>query len=338
MDTRERPSTARSFTSADADVSIVLPYYRSHRFFAATLQSIADQDCRIREVVVIDDGTPPRRDGSPDTRCDEILAAYPDITLAHQPNQGPGAARHAGMLLTTAPYVMFLDCDDRITPDGLARLRTALENNPDWGMVSGRAMVIDEQGEPTGMCMLPQPTADDLYGEMLERSYICPPGSALFRREALDAVGGWRSDPRRWGVEDYDVYLRIARLGPIGTVQDVVNEYRRHRSSQGQPFDRLLQSIVWVLEDEAEHTRDDAAYDAARRRGLAYWKREFNLRGREHAIRAAWKTGSRVKAVRLAVAYVLRYPLPAARSAYQRARAELARRRAPEPGRQNALR
>jgi GT2 family glycosyltransferase len=336
-ETKERPSTTRTFTSADADVSIVLPYYRSHQFFAATLESIADQDCRIREVVVIDDGTPPRRDGSPDTRCEEILAAYPDVTLAHQPNQGPGAARHAGMLLTTAPYVMFLDCDDRITPGGLACLRTAMKEHPDWGMVSGRAMVIDEDGDPTGMNMLPQPTVDDLYGEMLERSYICPPGSALFRRAALDAVGGWKSDPRRWGVEDYDVYLRVARHGPIGTVQDVVNEYRRHASSQGQPFDRLLQSIVSVLEDEAEYTSSDPTHDAARRRGLAYWEREFNLRGREHAIRAAWKAGSRVKAARLAAAYVLRYPLPAARSAYQRGRAEIARRRAREPGRQNAL-
>ncbi|MCU1459604.1 MAG: glycosyl transferase family 2 [Actinomycetia bacterium] len=339
MSTRmARPVAEAPVTSAQADVSIVLPYYRSHRYFAETLDSIVAQDCRVREVVVIDDGTPPHPDGTPDTRCEEILARYPFVTFARQDNTGPGGARHAGMLLTSAPYVCFLDCDDRIAPGGLARLRDALVEHPDWGLVSGRALVIDETGAPTGMFMLPQPAGGDLYTALLERAYICPPGSVLFRRSALDAVGGWHSDPRRWGVEDYDVYLRVVQLGPIGTVQDVVNEYRRHPGSQGQYVERLYESIVCILGDMATFTLEDPERDAARRRGLEYWQREFHLRRREHELRTALRSRAYLRAIPLAAVFVLRHPKQVARSVYHRLRARVVRGRSPSTVHESVVR
>lgn len=324
------PSSSASPLDRNADVSVVLPYYRSELFVRETIDSIVNQDCAVREIVVIDDGTPYES-------AEHALAPYPFITVVRQENQGPGAAREAGFLLTTAPYVCFLDCDDRIAPGGLTRLRAALEAQPDWGMVSGRAMVIDEHGVPTGAMMLPQPETRDLYGALLEKSYICPPGSALFRRSVLEKVGGWRNIPNRWGVEDYDVYLRVARNGPIGCVQDVVNEYRRHPGSQGQDSERLLESIVHVLEDEREHTELDWQREQSRLAGLTYWRREFDLRHREHELRTAWKSGQRFRAARLAAAYAIRFPRRVAASLYHRVRHRLARGKRSEPARSPAL-
>jgi hypothetical protein len=324
------PSLSASPLDRDADISVVLPYYRSELFVRETIESIRDQGAPVREIVVVDDGTPYES-------AEQALAPYPFLTIVRQENQGPGAARQAGFLLTTAPYVCFLDCDDRIAPGGLTLLRNALEEHPDWGMVSGRAMVIDEHGTPTGAMMLPQPETKDLYGALLERVYICPPGSVLFRRTVLEKVGGWRNVPNRWGVEDYDLYLRIARHGPIGCVQEVVNEYRRHPGSQGQDSERLLESIVHVLEDEREHTELDWQREQFRLAGLGYWRREFDLRDREHELRTAWKSGRHLRAAGLAAAYTIRFPRPVAASVYHRARAKLARRKAPAAERSPAL-
>ncbi len=324
------PAVSDSPLVPTADVSVVLPYYRSELFVRETIDSIVNQDCPVREIVVIDDGTPYNS-------AEQALAPYPFITVVRQENQGPGAARQAGFLLTTAPYVCFLDCDDRISARGLTSLRQALENHPDWGMVSGRAMVIDEHGTPTGELMLPQPQTKDLYGELLERTYICPPGSVLFRRTALEHVGGWRNVPNRWGVEDYDVYLRLARNGPIGCVQDIVNEYRRHPGSQGQDSERLLDSIVHVLEDERVNTRLDWQREQSRLVGLAYWRHEFELRHRERELRTAWRSGQRVRSARLAVAYTVHFPRPVATSIYQRTKAKLARGKHAVPERSPAL-
>ncbi len=324
------PNLSASPLDENADVALVLPYYKSERFVRETIDSIVNQDCKVREIVVIDDGTPY-------DSAEQALAPYPFLTIVRQENQGPGAAREAGLKLTTAPYVCFLDCDDRIAPGGLTRLRAALEQHPDWGMVSGRAMIIDEHGAPTGALMSPQPETTDLYGELLERTYICPPGSVLFRRSFLEDVGGWRTDLNRWGVEDYDVYLRLARKGPIGCVQDIVNEYRRHSGSQGQDSERLLDSIVHVLEDERQYTELDWQREQSRLAGLAYWRREFDLRHREHELRTAWRSGRRFHAARLAAAYTIRFPRPAAASIYHRTRAKLARRGTTEPERSAAL-
>ncbi|MCU1456501.1 MAG: glycosyl transferase family 2 [Actinomycetia bacterium] len=314
----------RSPLDEKSDVSVVLPYFKSEAFVRETIDSILAQDCKVREIVVIDDGTPY-------DSADEALAPYPFLTRARQENQGPGAARQAGFLLTTAPYVCFLDCDDRIAPGGLTLLRDALVEHPEWGMVSGRAMVIDEEGVPTGAMMLPQPETDDLYGELLERTYICPPGSVLFRSTVLEKVGGWRNVANHWGVEDYDVYLRIARNGPIGCVQDVVNEYRRHPGSQGQDSERLLESIVNVLEDERQYTTLDWQREQSRLAGLAYWKTEFSVRHREHAMRKAWQSKQRLRAVGLAIALVVRFPLRLTTSVAHRVKAKVAKRNGPDP-------
>jgi cellulose synthase/poly-beta-1,6-N-acetylglucosamine synthase-like glycosyltransferase len=97
--------------------------------------------------------------------------------------------------------------------------------------------------------------------------YIIPPSSAMFRREAVEAVGGFR-DP--WGADDLDFYLRVARRYPGWCYDEpAVTRYRRYAASSSRDGERMLHSIRAVYDRQRPVVLGDASAEAAFDRGLA---------------------------------------------------------------------
>lgn len=105
--------------------SIVVPTYNRSVSVLDTLQSCFEQTFRDFEVVVVDDGS------SDDTR--EVLATIEDsrLTVVHQDNAGPAAARNHGMRVASGQYIAFLDSDDRWYPTFLEVANACLEEHGD---------------------------------------------------------------------------------------------------------------------------------------------------------------------------------------------------------------
>jgi GT2 family glycosyltransferase len=93
--------------------SVVVPLYNKQAYVTRALDSIAAQTFGDFEVIVVDDGS------TDDSR--QLAEAHPDnrIRVISQPNQGPGAARNAGIALAKGDIVAFLDADDEWLPDYL---------------------------------------------------------------------------------------------------------------------------------------------------------------------------------------------------------------------------
>jgi GT2 family glycosyltransferase len=161
------------------------------------------------------------------------------------PNGGVARARNRGLDATDpeSEFVVFLDSDDRWFPDTLASMIEALDTRSDWVSVYGIARCIDADDE-----LIP---GDDLQERMRERSeyrddelvrvgpdepttfaammhhnYPATPGLHLMRRSVLAGVG--RFDPETDPADDWDLAIRLTRSGPIGFIDHLVLEWRRH--------------------------------------------------------------------------------------------------------------
>jgi len=96
--------------------------------------------------------------------------------------------------------------------------------------------------------------------------YIIPPSAAMFRREVVEVVGGFR-DP--WGADDLDFYLRVARRYRGWCYEaPAVTRYRRYGASSSRAGERMLRSVRAVYERQWPLVRGDAAGEAAFHRGL----------------------------------------------------------------------
>jgi glycosyltransferase involved in cell wall biosynthesis len=115
-------------------IAVVIPAYQAERFISEALESVAAQTVEIEQIVVVDDGS---TDATAQDAERWSQTARIQTAVIRQTNSGAGAARRAGLLLTDAEMICFLDADDRLVPNALADLRTALEAAPVALIASG---------------------------------------------------------------------------------------------------------------------------------------------------------------------------------------------------------
>lgn len=135
-------------------ISVVVPVYNAGPWLAPCLASVAAQTHTAWECILSDDGS---TDGSA-AACDAAAAADPRFRVLHRPNAGPNAARQAGLEAARGEYLCFLDADDLLRPDFLARLLALAR-------VSGAQVAACGVQRFSGSC--PPPLTGDCSREVL---------------------------------------------------------------------------------------------------------------------------------------------------------------------------
>jgi glycosyltransferase involved in cell wall biosynthesis len=245
-------------------VSIVIPCYvatpKQAELLDETLHTVAAQTCRDFETIVVDDGSP--------LDVGAITARHAGTLTLRQANGGPAVARNTGIRASRGRYFVFLDADDHLLPHALEAGLRAFAEHPECGFVIGRREEMTYEGTPVPWGVASLPRESWLYNILLGFDwYIIPPSSAMFRREAMEAVGGFR-DP--WGADDLDFYLRVAREYPAWCYEEpAVTRYRRYSASSSRDGERMLRSIRAVYDRQWPLVQGDPAAEAAFHRGLA---------------------------------------------------------------------
>jgi glycosyltransferase involved in cell wall biosynthesis len=276
-------------------VSIIIPSYNRAHCLERAIQSALQQTYTDREVLVVDDG-------STDNTA-EVLAPFGDaISVIHQSNAGPSAARNTGIRAARGDFVAFLDSDDEWLP-GKLEYQLPLMQEADvilsasnWQSksrdVSSTAFDSFAFGE-SWICDRPPEFVSRPGGHPLMLS------SWLVRRDILTTLGGFDNSLRLG--EDNDLLFRLAFKGRFAltrkvlllreTGQDAVKlsnpgtlKYQRNVTRSmcrvianarvlafGEP--KLVQRqfemlYAYYLRREMEFAALDGKYWAARRRGL----------------------------------------------------------------------
>ena len=139
--TRERTPGARE-TPPTHDghlVSVIVPVFNGAQHLGACLDSIRNQTYPVLEIVVVDDGS---TDATPEIL--ELVARDDErISVIRQENQGVSRARNEGLRASTGNFLTFVDADDVLHPDLIARqLKVAVEHGAD--MVVGGLLQFRE--------------------------------------------------------------------------------------------------------------------------------------------------------------------------------------------------
>ena len=142
-------------------VSVVVPIYQVERYLADCLASIARQDVPGLEVVMVDDGS---TDGGP-AIAERFAARDPRFRLIAQPNGGLGKARNTGVDAATGEYLMFVDSDDLLAPDGLDRLLRSLQRTGS-DFATGNVLRL------TGRTTAPAAFLARSFGRTRERTHV----------------------------------------------------------------------------------------------------------------------------------------------------------------------
>jgi len=290
-------------------VSVVVTTYNQARYLAEALDSVVAQTVPVDEVIVVDDGS---EDGP-----ERVVAAFAGVRVIRQANRGLSAARNRGLEAARGRYLVFLDADDRLLPEAIASGLRCLEANPDCGLAYGAYHSIDEGGRHIRTYELRE-TGRDAFGPMLPGNMIGMHATVVYRREALEAVGGF--DTALKACEDFDIFLRIALRYPFASHRDHVAEYRHHQANMSRQHALMLEQGLAVLAKQKSNARSRldwwVAFCLARTSFKQHYARQAV--GELHRLRATRQLSGR--AIRDFFAMLRLAPVAMARAAWESAR------------------
>ena len=240
-------------------VSVIVPTHNRARLLGRTLRSILAQDLRDLEVIVVDDG-------STDETSRIASSADPRIVVIRNARPaGVSAARNAGIARANGAWIAFCDDDDLWSPVKLSRQLTAAESAGTAWVYAGDVNVDDQLRVLSGGPPLdPQAVA----AVMPRWNPLSSGGSnVVVRASVLASVGGF--DPHLCRTEDWDLWIRISRIGPPACVRAPLVAYRFHSGNvsgaPGQMVDearRIAGRYGFPVDMAAMHRR--AAWTALR--------------------------------------------------------------------------
>lgn len=99
-------------------ISIIVPVYNVERFISQCVESIVNQTYSDWELILVDDGST----DSSGSICDEFASKDERIRCVHKVNGGVTEARRAGWQLSRGEWIAFVDGDDTLPEDSLAKL------------------------------------------------------------------------------------------------------------------------------------------------------------------------------------------------------------------------
>lgn len=227
-------------------VSILIPCFNAEHLVAEAIQSALAQTGPVMEVIVVDDGS---TDGS----LDVIRRFNGRIRWETGPNRGANAARNRLLELSRGDWLQYLDADDYLRPGKIAQQVALASDDPDCDVVysptacevmqDGQLIVTDEQ--------IPEPRDPWI---LLAHWQLPQTGGSLWRRQALQRVGGWRVDQPC--CQEHELYFRLlAASGRFEYCESCLAVYRfwdhGHRISSRLRYEVYRQRLVILDRIEA---------------------------------------------------------------------------------------
>lgn len=205
---------------ADTTCDVVIPARNAERYIAAAIESLLAQRVPASNIIIVNDRS---TDGT-----SAAAGAFGDhVRVVEGTGRGPASARNLGVRHSSSELIAFLDADDVCHPDRLGLQMETLVGHPDATMVFCDAEYTDASGQLTGAVFTcPEFVREAFLGQLFERNRVLTTSAAVVRRASFDAVGGF--DERLSHAEDYDLWLRLARVGPIEHVAHPLVSYRLH--------------------------------------------------------------------------------------------------------------
>ena len=184
-------------------VSILIPCFNAEKYIGQAIESALTQCGGNVEVVVVDDGS---TDGSL-----EVIKQFGDrIRWESGPNRGGNVARNRLLSLSQGRWLQYLDADDYLLPAKVETQLDALNDTPTADVIFSPSLIESHSAEGLSQRELPIPLPHDPW-ILLARWYLPQTGACLWRKAALESVGGWKADQPC--CQEHELYFRCLQAG-----------------------------------------------------------------------------------------------------------------------------
>lgn len=210
-------------------IDVIIPVFNGELYLEATVRSVLSQTYRVNKLILCDDGS---EDGTAKI-CQRFQSEHENVLYLRLPRGGVSAARNAGIAASSADLVAFLDADDIWLETKLeAQVQVLARSGPGVGFVHSSYFLIDAQGnQMSSEGVVPPRLSGNIFLPLVLENYTLSgsASSVLARRDILDEAGHF--DERLFYGEDWDLWMRLAKISDVNFTPDAVVGIRVHNKS-----------------------------------------------------------------------------------------------------------
>lgn len=205
-------------------VTVRISAYNHSAFVEQAVRSVVDQTYEDFELIVIDDGS---TDETPFIL--ERLSKLYGFYFERQSNMGVSKTLNKITNIAKGEYISGVASDDYYHPRKLELLVPILERHPHAAVVHAGADFVDSNGRKINASQYARKTLEKLEGDIFDNLLVngcyIDGATALIRKKALEAVGGY---DEQCPIEDWDMWLKLAKSYQFLYLPEVVAFYRCH--------------------------------------------------------------------------------------------------------------
>ena len=208
-------------------VSVIMPVYNTAKYIDQAIESVLNQSFTDFELLLLNDGS---TDGSL-ARLEHYAAIDSRCKLFTSTNSGIVATRNKGVVLAQAEILINMDSDDICLPKRFQIQVDYLKQHPGCVAAGSKILLIDSDGLPilkTGNLL----THDEIdAANMSGNGLVMFNPAVAMRKSVVVAVGAYK--PQFEHAEDLDLFLRMAEVGKLANIAEILLHYRQHAASVG---------------------------------------------------------------------------------------------------------
>ena len=210
--------------SKNISISVVMPVYNCAKYVREAIESILNQTYKDFEFLIINDGST--------DETSEILNEYAKkdsrIKIIYQPNSGIVVALNKGLNEAKGEWIFRMDGDDISLSYRFETQIEIIKKNPALVLLGGWYQQINAENIPLEISKCPT-AHEDLVRNLETRRSFFPHSSACFKRDIVLGIGGYRERFRH--SEDIDLWLRLAEIGKLSCIDNLVLQLRKHEEN-----------------------------------------------------------------------------------------------------------
>jgi glycosyltransferase involved in cell wall biosynthesis len=187
-------------------VSILIPAYNAEKWIGETIRSALSQTWPNKEIIIVESGS------TDNTLRTARQFESPTLKVLSQPNQGASSARNTAFSVSQGEYIQWLDADDLLAADKIARQMEVAASvvkrvvlSSEWGVFfyrSSKAHFV-----PTTLWADLSPV--EWFLRRMTHNLHMQPATWLVSRELTEAAGPW--DTRLSLDDDGEYFCRVVQ-------------------------------------------------------------------------------------------------------------------------------
>jgi len=240
-------------------ISILLPVYNDENYITDAISSVLNNSFRDFELVIINDG-------SNDMTLEKIHEFNDSrIKLFNKPNTGLIDSLNYGIDKCQSDIIMRMDGDDVIHPKKIQiQLKEFLKS--DFILLGTFGVVINNSNTVVSKVKLPL-THNEIIEFQLKMLPSIIHASIMVYKEALLSVGKY--DPKIEVAEDYDLFLRLSKIGKVGNINSFLYSIRKNQDNVSftRNSEQLMNTMIarsYFLEYNTEKKMNSNYYEEKR--------------------------------------------------------------------------